>query len=293
MGQYSIKELEKLSGIKAHTIRIWEQRYNLLDPKRTETNIRYYDDEQLKYLLNVVLLLKNGFRISQVSTFGPDRLVREIKDIHGRKLSAGPGWGEAGISAFIQAMVDFDEAAFDFVYSTNQKEHGTAQTITGLVYPFLQRIGVMWTTGEINPAHEHFICNLIRQKLIAAIDGLPSPPVGPPFLLCLPDGEYHETGLLMAHYFLKKEGRKTIYLGQSLPHKCIGDVVKSMKPRYVLSFLTNPRLKHCANDLAGGLQKSCGGTTLLMALPEGFCNESTQKDGVIFLHTMEELRQFV
>lgn len=230
MSQYSIKDLEHLSGIKAHTLRIWEQRYELLNPKRTPTNIRFYDNDDLKLLLNISVLNDHGYRISKIS-----RMTREEMQAEVQRLSQEYCHYPDQIQSLCLAMVDMDEARFDRVMSSNIDRIGLERTMLDVVYPFLTRIGILWQTGAINPAQEHFITNLIRQKMIVAIDrcSVVATERTRKFILFLPEGEMHELGLLFAYYLLKSRNHSVLYLGQSLPVDDVLTVVKVVQPDYV------------------------------------------------------------
>ncbi|MEM9023360.1 MAG: MerR family transcriptional regulator [Bacteroidota bacterium] len=241
MGSYSIRDLEQLSGIKAHTIRIWEQRYQLLSPHRTSTNIRFYDDDQLKKLLNVSALLDNGWRISKVSgltqTELHDHLSRAFESAAGTDHST-----EYYIHGLIVAMLDLDERKFNTTFNASRTTFGFKDTITRIIYPFLEKVGFMWGIDEVYPAQEHFIANLIRQKILAAIDELPDPDAqARKFLLFLPEGEQHELGLLVANFLIQERGNRTFYLGQNVPLKDIEAVVKACHPQVLVTFLITPR----------------------------------------------------
>jgi MerR family transcriptional regulator, light-induced transcriptional regulator len=230
---YSIKDLEQLSGIKAHTLRIWEQRYNLLNPKRTDTNIRYYDDSDLKLILNVALLNDNGFKISKIASMAPELMREEVMKLTDRSLTH-----DDQIHALTICMIEMDEDRFDKVLTTNIIKIGFEQTMLNIIYPFLAKIGVLWQTGAINPAQEHFISNLVRQKLIVAIDGQIPSVTGKKFLLFLPEGELHEISLLFASYLIKSKGHKVIYLGQSTPKDDLDAVYNLLEPEYLLTVMT-------------------------------------------------------
>jgi DNA-binding transcriptional MerR regulator len=223
MAIYSIKDIEHLSGIKAHTIRIWEKRYNILEPKRTDTNIRYYDDEDLKRILNISVLNKYGYKISRIASLPEEKLNRELLNV-----TQKPGKVDGQIESLIVAMIDFDEPKFDKVFTKALMSYGFEDTIIKIIYPFFEKIGILWTTGNINPAQEHFISNLIRQKLIVAIDDLPESngKDSHNFVLFLPEGEWHELGLLFFTYIIKKNGHRIIYLGSSLPVDSVLDLDK-------------------------------------------------------------------
>lgn len=214
MAVYSIKELENLSGIKAHTIRMWEKRYNLIEPHRTTTNIRYYTDQDLKKILNVAVLNRNGIKISNIAKLNEVELKDEIM-----RLSSKSDSKTNVIDSMIVAMIDLDEIKFTGIIGKWVAKNGFKKTMTEILYPFLNKIGVMWQAGDINPAQEHFVSNLIRQKLITAIDGFSHVynPKANRFLLFLPEGEWHELGLLFALYLLKEAGHEVVYLGQSVP----------------------------------------------------------------------------
>lgn len=242
MGNYSIKDLEKLSGIKAHTIRIWEQRYNLLTPERTETNIRTYGDAELKKILNVSLLVGGGYKISHLSKLSDSELNNELQQIYGSvKEKLVDTAVNIKINSLIVAMIDLNEELFDQVFSTSVLKRGFFDTITQVVYPFLAKVGIMWTVNEINPSQEHFISALIRQKVLVAIDGLMKPAkTAEKYLLFLPENELHELGLLFAHYLLKSSGKQVIYLGQNVPQMDVETVLRIAAPEKCLTFFTTP-----------------------------------------------------
>ncbi|KEO73485.1 MerR family transcriptional regulator [Anditalea andensis] len=240
MSTYSIKDLEQLSGIKAHTLRIWEQRYKLLMPKRTDTNIRYYEDQDLKLILNVALLNDNGYKISKIAKMSVEEMREEVYSLTKRTLTH-----EDQIHALTICMIEMDEERFDKILSTNILKIGFEQTMLHIIYPFLAKVGVLWQTGAINPAHEHFISNLVRQKLIVAIDGQMYRDRGRKFLLFLPEGELHEIGLLFAAYLIKAKGHKVIYLGQSTPYEDLLSVFKLHTPDFLLTVITtSPSSEH-------------------------------------------------
>lgn len=236
MSNYSIKDLEQLSGIKAHTLRIWEQRYNIISPKRTDTNIRTYDDQDLKLVLNISLLKDHGFKISDISRLSVQELYREVIKISDRHLNYPDQ-----IHALTISMIDLDEERFDKIISTNILQFGFENTMIHIIYPFLSRIGTLWITGSVGPAQEHFISNLIRQKIIVAIDGQVSKQRlnSKKYLLFLPEGELHEISLLFANYIIKARSNKVIYLGQSLPFNELVFAYNLHKPDYIFSAITS------------------------------------------------------
>jgi DNA-binding transcriptional MerR regulator len=263
MGQYSIKELEQLSGIKAHTIRIWEKRYGIIEPLRTATNIRFYSDLDLKKLINVSLLNTFGIKISKIADMSLDDMNKKVLEISDLQNDKG-----VHIDQMVIAMIDMEEELFEKILNNLILRFGFEKTITEIVYPFLEKIGILWQTQNITPAHEHFISNLIRQKIIVAIDGLPIPPKSAKkILIFLPEGEMHELGLLFYHFLIRKAGYRTYYLGQNVPHEDLLSVYKVHQPDYMLtSIISNlpipieMYLERLANDfqetkiLASGYQ---------------------------------------
>lgn len=255
MGRYSIKELEQLSGIKAHTIRIWEKRYSIIKPQRTETNIRSYSDDDLKKIINVSLLNSNGFKISKIAEMSDTDIAQKVLD-----LSSATHDHSIHINQLIAAMVQLDEENFETALSGFFLRYNFEQTMTKIVYPFLEKTGVLWQTHNIVPAQEHFISNLIRQKIIVGIDGLPLQSASKKIaVLFLPESELHEIGLLFCHYLLRKSGYRTIYLGQAVPHGDLQQVCGHYQPQLLVTIITSP-LRNCpteqylkvlANDFAG------------------------------------------
>lgn len=236
MSNYSIKDLEQLSGIKAHTLRIWEQRYNIINPKRTDTNIRTYDDNDLKLVLNIALLKDHDYKISEIAKLSLDELSKEVLAISDKQLNYPDQ-----IHALTIAMIDIDEERFEKIMSTNILQFGFENTMINIIYPFLSRIGTLWVTGSIGPAQEHFITNLIRQKIIVAIDGQIIKPNADSkkYILYTPEGEFHEIPLLFANFILRARHNKVIYLGQSMPFSELQFICQHHKPDCLFTVITS------------------------------------------------------
>ena len=233
MGNYSIKELEQLSGVKSHTIRIWEQRYALLKPHRTKTNIRYYDDQQLKKLLNISILNNHGYKISKISELTSDQIHDALSEI----LSKDPAAGyEEKIKGLIVAMIEVNEGMFSRVIDDVQQQAGFRETIRQVIYPFLYKVGIMWGMDEISPPQEHFISNLIRHRIIAEISKLPLSNKGEKYILFLPEDELHDIGLLIAQYELRSQGKRVIYLGQDTPTDGIRTICDKIEADVLMTF---------------------------------------------------------
>lgn len=215
MAVYSIKELENLSGIKAHTIRIWEKRYSLIEPHRTNTNIRYYTDENLKKILNVALLNRHGIKISNIAKLNELELKEEII-----RVAVVSHSSDTIVDSMVMSMIDFDEYKLESLIEKSISKKGLKATVVEVLCPFLLKVGILWQSGDVYPAQEHFVSYLIRQKIIAATNGLANTfnPNGKKFLMLLPEGEWHEIGLLIAQFLIKEARHEVIYLGQSVPY---------------------------------------------------------------------------
>ena len=290
MSTFSIKDLEQLTGVKAHTIRIWEQRYNLLSPKRTSTNIRFYDDEDLKLLLNVSLLNDNGFKISKIADMGEGEIQREVI-----QLTEASFKSSEQIHALTISMVDLDEDRFEKILSSLGVKLGFERTMIEVIYPFFTKIGILWQTGAINPAQEHFMSNLVRQKLIVAINDryVPASSGSPAFLLYLPEGEMHELSLLFADYLLKSKGIRTIYLGQSLPFKDLVEVCKIHNPPYILSVITSTPGPSDIQKYVDKLGSSFPATTIILSGYQIVGQDLDLPENAMILNRIEDLVEFV
>jgi MerR family transcriptional regulator, light-induced transcriptional regulator len=231
---FTIKDLENLSGIKAHTIRIWEQRYNFLKPNRTNTNIRYYTSEELKTILNVSLLNKYGFKVSHINKLTDSEVQEKILS-----LNQAEAQQERLVNELIHCMIEIKLDKFENLLDRTIMAKGIEKTITYLVFPFLEKIGILWLTNHINPAQEHLVTNIIRQKIIVGIEKVVSPIVSTnSVLLFLPEAEHHELGLLYMHFLLKSKGIKVIYLGAAVPIKDVKFAVEKLNPSYLYTHLT-------------------------------------------------------
>lgn len=232
---YSIKELELLTGIKAHTIRMWEQRYNIIEPVRTDTNIRCYCDSDLKKMLNVSVLVQKGYRISKVVQMSNEELKEKVQE-----FSTYQGDYETQVNGLKIAMLEFNKELFDRVFSNSYMQLGISDTFSKVVAPFITQVGYLWQTNAITVAHEHFVSNLIRQKLFSAIDQMVVAPnlEAKTFVFYLPNNELHELGLLYLSYYVESLGHKSIYLGQSVPLDHLSDVCHKVDIDYFLSIFT-------------------------------------------------------
>ena len=234
--EFTIKDLENFSGIKAHTIRIWEKRYNLFQPKRTESNIRYYDIENLQKLLNISLLYNNGLKISKIADLSEAKIALAV-----RELVFNKGSESQGSVSLKLAMLNFDEPLFNQTYNSLISQISFQDIFRNVFVPFLNEIGFLWQFKTITPAHEHFITNLIRQKIHVNIDKLqllqPNKNAKK-FVLFLPMNEIHELGLLYLHFELLFHGWQSIYLGQSVPLENLNNLQKIYDDVCFVTYLT-------------------------------------------------------
>jgi DNA-binding transcriptional MerR regulator len=231
---FTIRDIENLSGIKAHTIRIWEQRYSFLKPKRSDTNIRYYTNDELRVILNIALLNKYGFKISHI-----DKMSREAMFENVLSLTDAEAKDNITVNRLLECMVTFDIELFENVLNDCIAGSGIEKTILQIIFPFLDKVGILWLTNHINPAQERLVSNIVRQKIIVGIDSLPKKITSAATVcLFLPEGEYHELSLLYVAFLLKKKGIPVIYLGTNIPFSELKSVTSVKKPSYLYTHLT-------------------------------------------------------
>ena len=234
---FSIKNLENLSGIKAHTLRIWEKRYNLLQPERTDTNIRRYSLESLKRLLNVTLLYNHGFKISKIASLNEDEIPELIRSIALKSNSE-----QVAINAFKLAMINFDYELFDRNYNEILQHNDFQYLFLNVFMPLMRELGILWQTGAISPSHEHFITNLIKQKLHLQTENLQRnnnfDKTQPIFVIFLPENEIHELGVLYLNFLVINSGFRTIFLGQSLQTSSLETLYSYNSKFYFMTYLT-------------------------------------------------------
>jgi DNA-binding transcriptional MerR regulator len=288
MSYYQISDLERLTGIKAHTIRIWEKRYNLIEPHRTSTNIRYYDDDQAKKLLNVSTLLALGFKISKISEFTAKELQDQIQNM--QQNTGVDSICSGFINDLIASMLIFDEPAFEKSFSSAVNRFGTYETMIHVIYPFLHKTGLMWTSSDAMPVQEHFANNIIRRKLISEIDGLPAATKrAKKFLLFLPSEEWHETALLLSDYIIRSKGYKTIYLGQNVPSQNLTEVIESTKPTHLLTFFIARQATDYVKEVLTDLSKKNPGKTILLGGSFDFDTLKIKSKNLLFLRAPKDL----
>lgn len=297
MNLFSIRDIENLTGIKAHTLRIWEQRYNLFCPKRRESNHRFYDCEDLKHLLRIAYLYNQGHKIGQIACCSPEEMARLALEIKPDTDNY-----EIFINQLTEASVDLDQPRFDKILHNLVLHAGFEKSIINVLFPFLKKVGVLWLTGQVVQAHAHFARSLIIKKMMVAIDGLEKPVYtgGRRVLLFTPAGDHHdipggecmELPLLFTHYMLKKEGVPVIYMGKNVPFEML-QLICAQHACTQLYFLVVPNLNKC--DMYEYLKQFSGmfpDKEIVFSGPEA-CQCSCDLKNVRLLKTIEEKKAFL
>ena len=288
---FSIKDLENLSGIKAHTIRIWEKRYNILEPMRSDTNIRSYDIKNLQKLLNIVLIHNYGYKISKISNLNQEQINQLANEIISEKSAKNHA-----ISTFKMAMMNFDQSLFFKTYNQLLSEKSFREVFYTVFIPLMEEIGFLWQTDTISPAHEHFISYLIKQKLLInteKVQILEPTRTDKVFVLFLPLNEVHELGLMYLNYEILLKGYQTIYLGESIPTESLLDLKNSFEKITFVSYLTvEPNQEEIDNyivDIEEQLLKNTKHELLLLGRMTQFMSSKTPLNNVYRYSSIEEL----
>lgn len=269
MAKYKISDLEQICGVKAHTIRIWEQRYKALVPLRTETNIRYYDDKQLLKLLNIVSLMNAGNKISVISKLSEKEFNEEIKNL-GEIGSLGIK-EEMLTNQLISSGLAYDEEGFEKALSNSILSFGLLQSYNKVFYPMLVKLGFLWSSSELTPSQEHFVSNLIKQKMFAAIDALePASIRTEKWVLFLPEAEMHDIGLLIANFMLRSKSVKVIYLGENVPIKNLYQVAENVKPTHYLTFAVRQNQQKMFNKYLTEMKNRFGDPNVFICCDTSF-----------------------
>ena len=245
--EFSIKNLENISGIKAHTIRIWEKRYKLLSPERTDTNIRKYSLESLRKLLNITLLYKKGFKISKIANLEPENVPQLVRQIALENNSE-----TISINALKLAMVNFDVGMFDSKYKILVENNGFEYVYFKIFIPLMAELGILWQTGAICPSHEHFVTSLIKQKIHVQTEKIQNKKFiqesSPKFVIFLPDNEIHELSILYLNYLILSKGFQTIFLGQSIRIESLNTLLSQNEVLHFITYITvQPSKSHISN----------------------------------------------
>jgi len=289
MNAFTIKDLENLSGIKAHTIRIWEQRYAFLKPQRTGTNIRYYSTEELKKLLNIALLNRYGYKISHIDKMSNTEIKEKILT-----LTQTEAQQERVVNDLLRSMVDLDMEAFEQILDNYIKTKDIDKAVMQVMFPFLEKIGILWITNHINPAQEHLVSNILRQKLITGIERVHSYiQVNKTALLFLPEGEHHELGLLFAHYILKSRGFGVLYMGSDTPLEDLAYVINrkniDLVYTHLISFPSNFNFDKFLCNLGDLTQH----IPVVVSGHPGLPRKTANKGNIHFKYSLHEVTEFI
>lgn len=287
MDHFSIRDIENLSGIRAHTLRVWEQRYGLLIGRRGEGMQRIYSDEDLKQLLRIAFLYHSGHKISVIAKLTQEEICRLVDNSFVTDENHG-----AFVQQLIAAGIEFDKEKFEKIVNTLVMRIGFEKALTAVLFPFLERIGMLWITNHVIPAQEHFTSHIIRKKLILATDGIEVAPSCPAKLLVFaPAGERHEIPLLAANYFFRKHGLRTCYVGVNTAMSCLEEYLETWRPDFIYT--------HVISSLAGAGLVSCfetftrkyPGVTWVISGPA--CRQISQLPASVkMLHSLDELLVF-
>jgi len=289
MNAFTIKDLENLTGIKAHTIRIWEQRYSFLKPQRTGTNIRYYNNEELKRILNISLLNKYGYKISHIDRMSESEINNKIL-----MLSNTQAQQERMINELIQSMVDMNLEKFEDALDEFITAKGIEKAINHIIFPFMERVGVLWMAGHIIPAQEHLVSNIVRQKIIVGIESVNTHVyLNKTGLMFLPEGEYHELGLLFIHYLLKSRGIKVIYLGANVPIDDVEFVVNAKKPDFIYTHLTSVSHGFSFDRFLNQASKKFENMPVIISGRLALTYEKRIPPKIIFKRSLHEVTEFI
>ncbi len=289
MNAFTIKDIENLSGVKAHTIRIWEQRYNFLKPQRTGTNIRYYSNEELKIILNIALLNKFGFKISHIDKMNVQEIHQKLHLLSHRQAQQ-----ERTTNELISFMVDLDLDRFEEILDTQIQEKGIEKIINEIVFPFLEKIGILWVTNNINPAQEHLITNIIRQKILVGIETTVSQiKSNKVALLFLPEGEFHELGLLYVYYLLRTRGVKVLYLGADVPLDDMSYIAKAKKPDYLYTHLTAVANNFNVEKFMYNIHTNVSDIPVILSGPLTVTYKKSIPPNFHFKKTLQEVKDFI
>ena len=285
---YSIKDLEKVSGIKAHTLRIWEKRYGLVSPKRTKSNIRYYTEEDMRHILNVCFLYKKGYKISKIAELPPDELKQKVSGYTNIQLSF-----EDQIDALLLFVMELDNFQFEQILDQHIRQKGLEETMTSVIYPFLERLGMAWLSGSFSQMHEAFVTQIIRSKIIAQTENIPcETDYKAKYVIYLPPSEGQELSLLYFQYLLKKNNCRCVNLGTNIQLNDVTHAIDTIQPDYVFTIINENQvipLQSYLNQLSEHLDK----TRLLITGYQTVAPDLRIPAGVVKLASLSEAVGYV
>ena len=286
---YSIKDIEHLAGVKAHTIRIWEKRYSIVEPKRTETNIRFYSEDDLQHILNIALLNNNGIKISQIAKMPREDIQKRVAQI-----SDFDDVLEDSIDCLTMSMMELNEYKFNKIIEANIQQLGFQRAMMEVIFPLLDKLGGLWMSGCIKPTHEMFVSQIIKRKIIKAIDGLPvnTDKNVPKFLIFLSEQENSDLSLLYLHYMLKNEGLRVVDLGSNVEKTMILESCNLVNPDYMVLLINESFADQPLVPFLNTLCKNIGETTVLLSGFQAVKQEIKSTRKVKVLAGLEDILSF-
>jgi DNA-binding transcriptional MerR regulator len=290
MAVYTINDIEKLSGVKAHTIRIWEKRYNFLPHRRTDTNIRFYQDEDLELILNIAHLNRNGLKISKIANLSPDEIKQKVASSCDVDLVF-----DQQIDGLMLSMFELNEFKFLKILNHKIKEFGFEYTIDKYIYPLLDKLSVMWIAGSVKGVHESFINNIIKRKLIIEIDKIKADynPNATKFFIYLPEYEAHEMSMLYSYYILKSHGANTLYVGSQLSLQDVKDAVEIFKPDFIFTLFNDSYSESPLQPYLDNLEKIANGSKILISGYQTLQQKINTTDSLHILKSLDEIKSYI
>ena len=288
---FSIAQLQQFSGIKAHTIRIWEQRYKALTPNRTAGNTRYYDHSQFRRLLNIASLLDSEYKVSELCTMSDEQLFAILdKRLQASRLKDQDA--EYFVSQLIGSGMSFDERQFEKIFNAAISRFGLLNAYVNVIYPMFVRIGLMWANNSYPQSQEHFVSNLVRRKMFAAIEAMPvAAPDAQSWILFLPENEFHEIGLLFAYYIIRDSGAQVTYLGNNVPFESLTNTIDQLKPNHLLFFLVHLHEKEEVQHYLTTLRKRVGPVQMHLSGNPSLLGDLKLDEKMHWLRSAEDLVQ--
>lgn len=290
MVAYSIKDLENLSGVKAHTLRIWEKRYGVINPNRTDTNIRYYKDADLQKILNISLLNRKGYKISKIVEMSDEEITQKV----GKYTEVGSVF-EDQLDSLMMSMFELDETKFNIILEHQIVSRGFEVTMNDVIYPLLDKLGVMWLAGSIKAVHENFVSNFIRRKTIIEIDKYQKQEqnIDNKCLIYLPENENHELSLLFLHYILVKNKAKVINLGAGVSLIDVLEARDIFKAKYIFTLFNDSFTESPLQPYLDELSKNAGDTTILISGFQTASQKIQLPDNIKVLNSIQDVKDFI
>ena len=260
-------------------------------PKRKDTNHRVYDNGDLKHIMRIAYLYRHGYKISKIAMMTDEQIKQLSLEEGGQK---GSHLHQVYINQLVEAMIDFDQTKFEKIFHNVLLRMGFEQTILKVIYPYMERIGLLWLVDCVIPAQEHFAANIIRKKLMVAIDGLDLPKEeDEKFLLFLPEGEFHEVPLLFTQYMLKKHGCAVVNFGANVPLEDLSFYTERKQVDHIYTHIITNFPQKALDNFVRDLGRLFPGIPVTISGPQIVRITPPLPDNVTVLMSMEEVLQYV